>query len=592
MWTIDDRRSAAAEIHVRRSQGPLFHRLPVAHVSCVRSLPDSMFALRSVLLSYSVSRSQRLCSHMPVITVPKYLEAELKRNEVRNAEDIELLMEERQRRGNRRIPIIRCKHNARLNMYYGQTYPKTKKRRQDNIPLASAGWMRGEKYRNDEIVFTSYERNPIYKKANPQREPKEQFFDQLSLHPLMIQILESIGLQKPSLIQSRAIPRILSGANCTVSAETGSGKTIAYAAPLIQLVAKEKEKDPFANQMLRYNDRKQPRAIILVPGRELAEQVANLTEKLASPFGVGVAAMIGGVPREVQHSGYDIIITTLGLMKKHLGRAYSHHKLQHLVLDEADTLLDDSNNFDVLEIIERLQFKTTNDFHGIQMILVSATVPQEMERILGECIDMSSFQIATTPMLHQVPRHITQTFIRVNRFDREAALLRLVHGYMEKGEPTIIFSDRTPMSNYVCAFLRENGIDCLRLNKSLGEYERLENFRRFQSGDCDFMSCTNLASRGLDTTRVKNIINYECPRFIADYIHRIGRVGRLGSRGGAHVTNFVSFKPAVSLLQQLELAVRTGRPLDGMDANIKRLLRGRHQNEDEPRFSAVQSPAD
>jgi superfamily II DNA/RNA helicase len=299
--------------------------------------------------------------------------------------------------------------------------------------------------------------------------------------------------------------------------------------------------------------------------------------------------MIGGAPRQMQHTGYDVIVTTLGLMLKHLGRAYSHQRLKHLVLDEADTLLDDSNNFDLLEIISKLKFKSKDDFYGVQMIMVSATIPKEMDRILGDYVDVNSFEVATTPMLHQLPRHITQTFIRIHRDDRSPALLRLAHQYAEKSEPTIIFSDTSMSSNYICSFLRENGIDCIRLNKSLGEYERMENFKRFQSGDCDFLSCTNLGSRGLDTTSVKNIINYDLPRYIADYIHRIGRVGRLGSRSGAQVTNFVSYKTGVGMLQELELAIRTGRPLDYMDANIKKLIRNR-LNEKRSRFSAVSEP--
>lgn len=535
---------------------------------------NSMFPVRHPLLFQSV----RSYSSLPVITLPKYLEASLKKNEFKSQQDVNQLLEERQRRGNQRIPIIRCKHDPRLNMYYGQTYPKLRGRNKGpNIPLASAGWMRGIKYRNDEIVFTSYERNPIFRKANPPPEPEEKFFEQLSLDPLMTEALSASGLHTPSLIQARAMPLVLSGANVAIAAETGSGKTIAYLAPLIQMVAKEKAKDVTGNSSHLHSNLKQPRALIVVPGRELAEQVREVTERLASPFGVGVSSMVGGPPRDVPHTGYDIIITTLGLMLKHLGRVYSHHKLQHVVLDEADTLLDDSNNCDLLDIIERLKFKSTHDFYGIQLLLVSATVPQEMERILGDYIDVQSFEMATTPMLHQVPRHITQTFIRLNRYDREAALLKLIHGYAEKDEQCIIFSNRTPMSNYVSFFLERNGYSCIRLNKSLGEYERMENFKRFQSGDVDFLSATNLGSRGLDTTRVKNIINYECPRFVADYIHRIGRVGRLGSSGAAHVTNFVSFKPDVCLVQQLEMAVRTGKGLQDMDANIKKQWRHVHE---------------
>ena len=555
------------------------------------SLLDASCLMLPLVRSPALPSLVRSLSSLPLITVPKYLDADLKRHEARHQDQVELLLQERQRRGNPRIPVIRCKHNPKLDMFYGQKYPRPKKRGAPaNIPLASAGWMRGDKYRNDEIVFTSYERNPLLQTNSQRHEATEKYFNQLPLHPLMVETLASMHLHTPSLIQSLAIPLILSGANCTISAETGCGKTIAYLAPLIQLVAKEKEKDPTATQVLSYNGRRTPRAIVVVPGRELADQVAKVAERLGAPFGVGVATMVGGPPLDTRHSGYDVIVTTLGLMKKHWGKVYSSLKLQHLVLDEADTLLDDSNNFDLLEILARMSFKTSTDFHGTQLVLVSATVPREITRILGDYVDTDSLEVATTPMLHQIPGHITQKFIRINRLDRDAALLRLAHEYTRKGENCIIFSNRTPMSNWIFGFLRQNGVDCVRLNKSLEESERLNNYKRFQSGDCDFLSCTNLASRGLDTKRAQNVINFECPAFVADYIHRIGRVGRLGTRAPALVTSFVSFKPDVALVQQLELAVRTGRSLEDMDANIKRQYRELHARK-AARFSAIEAHA-
>jgi superfamily II DNA/RNA helicase len=98
-------------------------------------------------------------------------------------------------------------------------------------------------------------------------------------------------------------------------------------------------------------------------------------------------------------------------------------------------------------------------------------------------------------------------------------------------------------------------------------------FEEFQTGNCDIISCTDVASRGLDTTRVRHVINFECPFFVSDYLHRAGRTGRLGTKGHCQVTTFVTFKPDVSLLQKLEYSIRTGRPLEAVDGNLSAQVR-------------------
>lgn len=125
-----------------------------------------------------------------------------------------------------------------------------------------------------------------------------------------------------------------------------------------------------------------------------------------------------------------------------------------------------------------------------------------MDKILGDYVDIENFENISTDSMHQVLPHIEQKFIRINKYDRDAKLLRLVLEDIEKRRPVLIFSNRTPMSNWIHGFMKQNEIDSLKLNKSLRDFERLENFDRFQMGDCDVLTCTDLASRGLDTVRV------------------------------------------------------------------------------------------
>lgn len=255
--------------------------------------------------------------------------------------------------------------------------------------------------------------------------------------------------------------------------------------------------------------------------------------------------------------------------------------MKQLVLDEADTLLDDSFCTEILDVMDQLHISGAPD-QTCQLIMVSATLPNRIEEAIGEHVDPESIHRITTQMLHRVPAHITQRFMRLNRLDRDAALLKLVNADIMAGRPVMIFANRTPMSNWIYGFLNENDLPCVRLNKTLGPYERLTQYDKFQHGDYDIISCTDLASRGLDTKRVRHVINYDCPHFVADYLHRAGRCGRDPNEHG-QVTTFVSFKPDVALVQNLEKCLRLNRRIPDVDGNIKRCWRDHAEKHRRPR---------
>lgn len=247
-------------------------------------------------------------SALPIITVPKYMEASIKQHDGKTKNRIRDIYKQRASQGNRRVPVISCLKNPKLNFYFGQTYPRTR-RGAPSIPLASDGWRRA-KYQNDEITFRAYVNNQHYKKD---AEPTEigPSFEDLGLSSTVRDAIQSMAYKRPTEIQTKAIPSILSGNNVVCSAETGSGKSLAYLAPLMNLVMKEKQKDGNVSY------RRSPRAIIVVPGRELAEQIGGAARKLGDFCGVGVATMIGGAPKYLIHSGYDIVVTTIGLILEH-----------------------------------------------------------------------------------------------------------------------------------------------------------------------------------------------------------------------------------------------------------------------------------
>lgn len=246
-------------------------------------------------------------SQVPVITVPKYLEAEMKKHEKRAERDVERLYEERDMKGDRRRPIVVSRGGDRkLTHYLGQRYSVKRGRREKIIPLFSQGWMHGLKHQNEEITFLAYEDlNPL-----PSLTDDVVRFDQLPLDKTIIDTLTSGGFVEPTHVQVKAIGEILTSKNVIISAETGSGKTLAYGIPLIHSVLRYKKS----------GNRKggDPIAMVIVPSRELAEQVGNVLSKLGNVVGIGVATMIGGAPKHISHTGYDIIVTTAGLIHHHV----------------------------------------------------------------------------------------------------------------------------------------------------------------------------------------------------------------------------------------------------------------------------------
>lgn len=159
--------------------------------------------------------------------------------------------------------------------------------------------------------------------------------------------------------------------------------------------------------------------------------------------------------------------------------------------------------------------------------------------------------------------------------DRPANLLSLVKRDLAKRRPLIVFSNKSTTSDYVSIFLNNSGINCLNLNGDMLMKIRIGRFEEFQRGECDVLSTTDVGSRGLDTTRARHVVNYDFPLHISDYIHRCGRIGRVGSLDNSLVTNFISSRREVDVVQRIEHAARTGGLLPDVNANIKNIINKR-----------------
>lgn len=212
---------------------------------------------------------------------------------------------------------------------------------------------------------------------------------------------------------------------------------------------------------------------------------------------------------------------------------------------------------------------------GTQLILASATMPTNIKESLQKIIDTETIHEIVSKNLHRIMPHIEQKFRRINKSERPALLLQLIKKEIIKKRPVIVFSNKSDTSDFVSLFLNNAGVNCVNLNGDMLRKIRIGQFQKFQAGEVDILSTTDVGSRGLDTTRARHVINFDFPLHIADYIHRCGRVGRVGNRNQCSVTNFISSRREVDLVQRIEHAIRTGGILPNVNANITAIIHQR-----------------
>ena len=222
--------------------------------------------------------------------------------------------------GDRRIPVITSMFRPKLNHYYNQRY-----RKRSQINLASEGWHRGIKYDGDIITFEPFEANPAYKRLmgrgkRNRFDPVAITFESLGIRPELCKNLRDLfKATEPNEVQVITIPKIMSGINVRCCFETGTGKTIAYVLPLIERLLRERSANPPAQESDSTEPQlKEPRALIIVPSRELGYQTMETIHKLTKGLNVGLAPILGGKPLHLPHTGYDIVITTLGMFQANL----------------------------------------------------------------------------------------------------------------------------------------------------------------------------------------------------------------------------------------------------------------------------------
>jgi superfamily II DNA/RNA helicase len=362
-------------------------------------------------------------------------------------------------------------------------------------------------------------------------------FTEFGLLTTLQETLVEKQILRPTEIQARAIPALLGGRSIVGIAETGSGKTLAYALPAMHHI-KSLE---ITGDAITLSAR--PRALVVVPTRELGEQVTKAFKPFTHTTRLRVRSVLGGTTTEVAKRGlagaFEILVATPGRLVQMLERRLVDlDDVRMLILDEADQMLDHGFLPDVTRIIQASPQKR-------QLALFSATVSPAVEKLIADLF--SGAEVIRSAGSHRVVPTLTTLQQLVIDGQRFPLLERLLKKKVEGG--TILFTNTREQCDKLAAQLAAAKIACVIYRGEMDKVERRQNLKQFREGAVDLLVSTDLASRGLDVDHVGRVINYHLPQQMENYLHRVGRTARAGRPG--LVVNFVTERDA-PLVSQLE----------------------------------------
>ena len=337
-------------------------------------------------------------------------------------------------------------------------------------------------------------------------------FSKLGLSAPVLDGVKAMGYTEPTPIQLRAIPLILENQDVIGSAQTGTGKTAAFALPIL---TKLENSDP------------RTRVLILEPTRELAAQVETAFRDLARFCKLKIAVVFGGVgygrQNEALKRGVDILVATPGRLLDHLQQGNCHlDHVKHLVLDEADRMLDMGFLPDVRRIVQRCP-------RDRQTMLFSATIPPEIGTLIRWAMrNPQTIEIGTRRSPAETVKHVIYSVAESQKADLLLALLDAVNF-----ESVIVFCRTKHGADRVAHLLKRNNHAVAVLHSNRTQREREQALRGFREGRYEVLVATDIAARGLDIADVSHVVNYDVPHHPEDYIHRIGRTGRAEAKGDA-----------------------------------------------------------
>ncbi len=361
-------------------------------------------------------------------------------------------------------------------------------------------------------------------------------FLQFDLLPDLNKAVKAMGFTTPTPIQVQAIPHALEGKDVLGSAQTGSGKTVAFVLPILQRLLKERAED---------HARKEPsvKAIIMVPTRELAAQVETAVRDLARFSPVKCALIIGGTSyhNQVQElkKGAEIVVATPGRLLDHFRSRTIHFRdVRFAVLDEADRMLDMGFMPDIRRIMQSLPADR-------QTLMFSATIPPEVERAVKE---FTKGAVRVSVDRAQSPAAgITQNLYPITLDQKYELLIAIIRNAQITS--AVVFCRTKDRADMIARMLTNKGFGVVVMHSNKTQAQRTQAMDSFRKQKQEILVATDLAARGLDVTHISHVINFDVPQHAEDYVHRIGRTGRAFSVGDAITLMTIDEQPFVTAIE-------------------------------------------
>ncbi|GAB1597355.1 probable ATP-dependent RNA helicase DDX49 [Argonauta hians] len=379
-------------------------------------------------------------------------------------------------------------------------------------------------------------------------------FKELGLNSWLVDQCRVVGISRPTPIQVNCIPKILKGNDCLASAKTGSGKTAAFALPILQLLSE----DPYGIF-----------ALIVTPTRELAYQIGEQFEVFGKPINVRVTVITGGINMTNQGLKLTdqphIVVTTPGRLADHLEscNTFNFTQLRFLVMDEADRLLEDNFGEQLETIFNVLPEKR-------QTLFFSATFTDTLSELVTisknkPFVWHSDSSVATVEQL-------TQTYVLTPPDLKDSYMVYIINKYIEDhpSSSVMIFTNTCKYCQIIGMIFNEMGIECVVLHSMMSQKNRLAALAKFKSSQVRIIIATDVASRGLDIPMVDLIMNHNIPNSPKNYVHRVGRTARAG-RGGTAISLVTKFD--VKLIQAVEKYINTKlTPYEADEKEVAKIL--------------------
>jgi ATP-dependent RNA helicase DDX3X len=381
---------------------------------------------------------------------------------------------------------------------------------------------------NTGINFEKYDQIPVETFGDNVPQPVQSFQDS-HLPPSLLKNISMAGYEKPTPVQKYSIPIVgMAQRDLMACAQTGSGKTGAFLFPVISRLLKEEKLNPKQTNtgVIAY-----PSVLVLAPTRELATQIYDEARKFIYRTGLRAVVVYGGADirwqlRQLEMSPCDILVATPGRLVDIYDRGnISLECVKFLILDEADRMLDMGFEHQIRYIVEKSSMPGTD---VRSTLMFSATFPQEIQKLAADFLK-KDYIFLTVGRVGSTTENITQQFEFCEELQKRELLLKYLK---DRGQQLSLIFTKTKLDvDELESYLKNNGVNAIGIHGDRSQRQREYALNNFKSGQCSVLVATDVAARGLDIPNVGQVINYDLPENIDDYVHRIGRTGRAGNKG-------------------------------------------------------------